>query len=147
MSAAYCTVVDIKNWVPETYLKQMSDDSDTDSIDEEKINYAIRQASDYIDSYVRGRYTLPLTTIPDQIIDLCVKIAAYHLFKRSLMQIVPESITEDYKDATRILRDIQTGKFSPFDVQTNPTWYVSNKRRFSAGTVTTTTGNWNNYLI
>jgi phage gp36-like protein len=146
--AAYCTLIDLKNYLPETVLLQLSDDPDVDTISQEKIDFAVKQASDLIDSYLRGRYSLPLTVaVPDLIVDICVKLSTYFLFKRSLILTLPEPVHEDYKYSMTVLRDIQLGRVSPFEVSQNPVWFRSNKSRGSPSVVTTATNNWNDYLV
>ena len=46
-------------------------------------NKFLTKASGKIDSYLRGRYSLPLSVpYPDEIVDACVAITAYKLLKR-----------------------------------------------------------------
>ena len=125
---AYTTVNELKLYIPSEVLLQITDDNSTDSIDQEKIQYCIRQADDLIDGYLRGRYPVPLTTVPAMISDVSVKLAVYFLFKRALILTMPETITADYNDGMAILRDIQKGRISPFEVLSNPTWFVNNKK-------------------
>jgi phage gp36-like protein len=146
---AYSTIDDCKNYLPEIYLKQMSDDNDTGELDVEKVNDCLRRAQNRIDSYLRGRYAVPLAinNVPDDIRDISTKLAVYFLFERSLMQIKPESIVNDYKEAERTLAMIQTGKYSPFVIQSNPTWFVSNKASAGNATVNVATQSFGKYLI
>lgn len=152
--AYYSDLTDLKNNCPEQYLKQLSDDSDIDDIDEEKTNDSLRKAQNMIDGFLRGRYTVPLasTNIPEAIRDISTKLATYFLFKRSLLQIVPESIVSDYEDCMKLLNQIQTGRYSPFEVQRNPDWFVSNKVsstgfRSEQGLVSSTTNCMKRFLI
>jgi phage gp36-like protein len=124
---AYSTVTDLKNYLPESVLLQLTDDSNTDDIDSEKIDDCIRRADDLIDGYMRGRYTVPITgTVPVLIKDISTKLAVYFLHKRSLMLTLPDPIKDDYDYCMQQLSNIQKGRLSPFDVQTNPVWVVSN---------------------
>ena len=125
---AYCSLVDIKNYIPESVLMQLSDDNDTDSINVEKIDDVIRRAQNRIDTACLGRFPVPIPdgSVPDMIRDLCVKLAVYFLYQRSLIQTLPEPIKLEYEDVQRILKDIQSGKSSPFPIAQNPSWAVSN---------------------
>lgn len=125
---AYSTFVDLKNYLPEAVLLQLTDDSNTDEISQEKINDCIRRADDLIDGYMRGRYTVPIQgTIPVLIQDISTKLAVYFLHKRSLMLTLPESIKDDYDYCQLQLSNIQKGRLSPFEVADNPTWVTSNQ--------------------
>ena len=153
--ALYTDLVSMKNYLPATVLLQVSDDSQTDQIDTEKINFAITQASDLIDSYLQGRYTLPLATVPAMISDICTKLTGYYLYKRVLPETLPDVLVDDYKFSMGILRDIQKGRISPFPVSANPVWMVSNKANPSAPTIpdrsytpmAQATSNWGKYLV
>lgn len=124
---AYSTSVDLKNVMPEAQLLQLTDDNDVDSIDVEKLDDSIRRADDLIDGYMRGRYQLPLTTIPSMIRDLSTRLAVYYLYKRALYVMMPEAVKDDYKDCTDILTKIQKGKISPFEAGKEPVFFKSNK--------------------
>jgi phage gp36-like protein len=125
---AYSTITDLKNYLPESVLLQLTDDNNTDDIDSEKIDNCIKRADDLIDGYVNGRYTVPIPApVPGLIEDLSTKLAVYFLFKRSLIQTMPETITDDYKFCMEQLKAIQRGTLNPFPVNTNPTWMSSNK--------------------
>jgi phage gp36-like protein len=145
---AYSSISDLKNYIPESQLREITDDNDTDDIDMEKLIDAIRRADDHIDSYMRGRFSLPLSTVPDMIRDLSTRLAAYYLFKRSLALIMPESIKEDYKDCVKILSDIQRGRVSPFEIVSNPAWVVTNNSLANTPMISSKiTNNWNAYFI
>ena len=124
---AYSTVTDLKNYVPESQLIQLTDDNDVDSIDAEKLNDAIRRADDYINGHIRGRYPLPLTIVPAMIRDLSTRLSAYFLFKRSLLLTMPETVKEDYKDCLYVLTQVQKGKVNPFEIGNEPVFFETNK--------------------
>jgi len=124
---AYSSATDLKNYIPESMLVQLTDDNDVDDIDNEKLVDAIRRADDYIDGHLRGRYPLPLTTVPGLIRDISTKLGAYFLFKRSLLVTLPEPVKEDYEYCTDTLTKIQKGKISPFGASEEPVFFSSNK--------------------
>jgi phage gp36-like protein len=153
---AYATIADVKNRLPEEWITQLTDDNQTDSIDTEKANDCLRYGQDLIDSYLRGRYSVPLApgNIPDMIRDMNTHLAIYHLFTRSLVVTVPEPIKLEYEETIKLLKEIQRGKMSPFEVSSNPAWVVSNHGGVGDTRPTilaTTTPNnsiaWNRYLI
>jgi phage gp36-like protein len=145
---AYSTVEDLKNYLPASQLVEMTDDSDTGEIGLEKLNDVIRRADDLIDSFLRGRYPLPLTTIPSFIHDISTKLASYFLFKRALILTLPEPVKEDYENCLDILMKIQKGQVSPFEKGQEPTFFLSNRvATDSVITSASVTNDWNAYLI
>jgi len=54
-------------------------------------------------------------------------LAIYFLFKRSLIQTMPDAITDDYKYCMEQLTAIQKGRLSPFEVPANPGWFKGSK--------------------
>ena len=153
--ALYTDLVSLKNYLPATVLLQLTDDNSTDQIDTEKINFAITQASNLIDSYLQGRFTLPLASVPMMISDIATKLTGYYLYKRVLPETLPDTLIDDYKFSMGILRDIQKGRISPFPVADNPVWMVSNKANPSASSIpdrsvtpmAQATSNWGKYLV
>jgi phage gp36-like protein len=145
--AAYCTLIDLKNYMPRDVIQQLSDDESTDEIDQDKVDFCVKQASDLIDGYVRGRFPVPIVSVPDMIVDVCVKLTVYFLYKRSLMVTLPDPVKNDYDFAIMILRDIQKGRVSPFEIAQNPTWFASNKAKGSVSVVNNATNYWNDYLV
>jgi phage gp36-like protein len=145
---AYSTATDLQNYLPAEQVRQLTDDNDTDDIDLEKLNDAIRRADDLIDSYIRGRYTVPLVNIPALIRDMSTKLASYFLFKRSLILTLPDPIKEDYSDANNMLMKIQRGQVTPFEQQDEPVFFNSNKVSGQGSSVINeVTQNWGAYLI
>jgi phage gp36-like protein len=162
--SSYCDKSDLKNAIPEIYLKQLTDDADTDDIDDEKLDAAILKASDYIDGYLKGRYPTPIPgTIPVLIVDLAIRLSVYFLFKRSLLVTLPDPIKEDWKDTNNVLIGIQKGKINPFEATDEPVFFATNKtpaqKLFTdtpvlpsgtpsmLGSVSQGQNNWNNYLV
>ena len=145
--AAYCTLTDLKNYIPEERLLQLTDDNDSDEISLEKVAFAISEASNLIDGYMQGRYPVPLATVPALIGDVAVKLSTYFLYKRSLIETLPEPIKDDYVYAMTVLRDVQKGRISPFPVTQNPTWFVSNKQPNEPTVLKSTTNNWHQYFV
>jgi phage gp36-like protein len=144
----YCTISDLKNAIPDAQIQQLTDDQDTDDIDTEKANYAIGKASNLIDSYLEGRYPVPVVVpIPAYIVDLTVKLAIYYLFKRSQITTLPDPVKAEYDESLETLSQIQRGQISPFDdTVTAPVWFRSDK--VDAGLVAPTrlmTNDWQRY--
>ena len=145
---AYSTATDLANYIPSEQIRQLTDDNDTDEIDQDKLNDCIRRADDLIDSYLRGRYTVPLTTVPALIRDISTKLASYFLFKRSLILTLPEPIADDYKYCNENLGKIQRGVITPFPSSEEPAFFGNNKLPGQGSSVVNeVTNNWGNYLV
>ena len=125
---AYCSTVDVKNFIPASVVQQLSDDNDTDAIDAEKVTFCTSQADDLIDGYLRGRYPVPLVTVPTMIRDLSVRLTVYFLFKRSLYHVLPDPIKEDYSYIIKTLIGMQQGKINAFPAANEPTFFGTNKQ-------------------
>lgn len=105
----YCTLDDIKKAIPETNIIQLTDDAGTGQIDTEKINDAISYAEQLINGYLRGRYTLPLDPVPELIRHMATDLAIFHLYSRRFELEMPQSMMDKYKNAVKLLEQIQKG--------------------------------------
>ena len=108
---AYCTIEDIRKVLPETDLVQLTDDEGAGTIHPQRLEEAIAQADADIDSYLSGKYAVPLTPVPAVLKKLSADIAVYNLYSRRLEQI-PETRAERYRNAVRMLEGIARGTIS-----------------------------------
>ncbi len=108
---AYSTLADLKRVLPSERLETLTDDPELGQIDEDVITEAIAQADSEIDTYLGGRYDVPLTTVPNIIRRCSGDIAIYILYKR-LVEEIPDARRGAYKDALRVLERINAGKLS-----------------------------------
>lgn len=108
---AYCNLDDIKKMLPEANLVQLTDDEQSGVINEDRIGEAIEQAEGEIDSYLQGRYAVPISPVPSLINKLAVDIAIYNLYSR-IPEEIPSTRAERYKNAVRILEGIAKGLIS-----------------------------------
>jgi phage gp36-like protein len=107
---AYCTLDDLKKIVPEQDLKQLTDDAiPAASIVTENVDRAISDAGELIDGYLRDRYALPLSPVPGLIGTLAADIAVYRLYARRAKLDPPEGVQERYRNALKLLEQIQKG--------------------------------------
>jgi len=127
--AAYTDLVTIKKYLPEVTILQLTDDDNVGSIVQEVIDEAILGAQTMVDAYMRGRYPAEIAegSVPQLIKDLTTKIACYNLFRRKISLTIPEVIVDDYKSCLSILRDIQSGKVTPFPVTSEPVVIIGNR--------------------
>lgn len=108
---SYCTVDDLKTIVPEQDLIELTDDAvPAASIVTANADKAIADAGEMIDGYLRGRYSMPLDPVPGLIGTLACDIAVYRLYARRVKLTPPEGVSERYKNALKLLGQIQQGQ-------------------------------------
>lgn len=71
------------------------------------VNYAIAQASTYIDSYLLGHVDLTDATKQAAVQTMCTDIALYYLYRRRYLDNEQNPHYEAYKQASRRLEKIQ----------------------------------------
>ncbi|HEX2955724.1 MAG TPA: DUF1320 domain-containing protein [Chitinispirillaceae bacterium] len=114
----YCTLDDLKRLQQETVLLSLADDDESGEfiIDPPNTAYtnvleAIRDADSIIDSYLGGRYTVPIAEpIPDVIRQMSKNLALVTLYERRRELDIPEGIAERRKRHIQHLKDIQAEK-------------------------------------
>lgn len=88
-------------------LSQLEDRA-TDVIDVSKVETALNDASAMIDSYLRGRYQVPVQTPPRDLIRAACILARYDLAKSSHSEPTDQMV-KDYEEIRKWLLDIQKG--------------------------------------
>lgn len=114
----YCTIADILEDIDRNELIKLVDDEnrsglvnldDANDYATKRIIAAIDNSSEQIDGALRGRYTLPLASIPKRLTQICKDIAIYNLYKRRFRLDMPESINQIYKNCISELDKIRKG--------------------------------------
>ena len=105
----YCTLDDLKNHIPEANIIQLTDDEGLGTVNQARVDKAITTADSVIDGYLRGRYTLPLLTVPELIKTIAIDITVYKLYERRLDLEMPEAMSNRYRNAVKLLDQIQKG--------------------------------------
>ncbi|MCU7494764.1 MAG: DUF1320 domain-containing protein [Ignavibacteria bacterium] len=115
----YSSFDEIKQDIDQDLLIQLTNDenrtmeeislSDPEDPIIKRVNNAVKDADDEIDSYLRSRYTLPLTSVPNRVKKFSRSIAVYNLYKRRHILEMPESLVTDYKLTVKDLLSIQKG--------------------------------------
>ncbi len=108
---AYCTLDDIKKLLPEESLIQLTDDAGSGVVDTDVVDDAIDYADQLIDGYLRGRYTLPLSTVPSFLKKLSIDLVIFYLYGRR-PEIGNDNVAKKYVNTVRLLEQIQAGKIS-----------------------------------
>lgn len=111
----YCALADLLKRISTQEITRLVADSgtepdfeDTDDPGYLLVEAAIVSAGTEIDFACAGRYPVPLSPIPSRIVDICVDISLYNLFKRRFREI-PDLIVKQYDDAKKELNEIAKG--------------------------------------
>jgi len=107
----YCTQDDILNQLDVNTLILLTDDAGVGEVDETVVTRAVADADATIDSYCQGRYTVPLSPVPDKARQVSVDIAIYNLYSRR-DDVAPEIRKDRYKEAVRWLEQVAAGKIT-----------------------------------
>ena len=106
---AYASLDDLRLRISEAELIRLTDEEDTGLADEDKIGAALEAAEVEIDSYLAGRYPLPLTATPPLLVPLACDLAIWNLYAIVEHAGVPEVRKERYQQAVAMLRRIADG--------------------------------------
>ncbi|CAA0097624.1 Uncharacterised protein [BD1-7 clade bacterium] len=102
----YATQAAIESRYGKDELLIIADDDLNDEIDTAKVNRALQDADDEIDSYIGKRYPLPLATVPGILTRVAVDIAIYRL---SMGTHQSEEKRQRYEDAISLLAKLARG--------------------------------------
>lgn len=87
---AYATLQDLIDRFGQAELDQVADATGTGALDITRINRALGDADAEIDAALRGRYSLPLASVPD-----LVQRVACDLARESLYEDMPTEVVKD----------------------------------------------------
>jgi phage gp36-like protein len=105
--AAYATIYQFRDAFGQESIELSSlDYPDDDAEQEEVLNRALEDASAVIDTYIAGRYPVPLPAAPIVLIPYCLDIARYRLWRNT---DAPEDVRKRYEDAIRWLEMLAKG--------------------------------------
>lgn len=103
----YCDLTELRTRFGHDEINQLIDPDGTGA-DESIAQAELATASATIDSYLAGRYPLPLSVAPVILTGVCADLTRYALHRNG----VPELVKERYQAAIRWLRDVADGKAS-----------------------------------
>jgi phage gp36-like protein len=107
---AYCTLTDLKKAIPERNLIQITDDENLEQVNTGRVTQAIEDADNLIDSYLRGKHTVPLSDPSPRIRRLSVDFAVYYLYRRRMEFETTDALAATYKEGIRFLEGVRDGK-------------------------------------
>jgi phage gp36-like protein len=113
---SYCVLADIeKKRIPTDTLIQLTDDGNLGVIDEDMVNGCIQDATVLVEGYLRGRYTLPLSPVPDLAVTITADLAVYGIYATKPQFDIPKSVQDRRDTALNLLARIQDGRMPLFD--------------------------------
>lgn len=107
---AYATRNDMAARFGEDELIELTDRANVGQVDELVLAGALDDASAEIDSYLAGRYAVPLAQAPRFLAGLCSDIARYRLCGSGTRST--DEIHERYRNAIRFLEKVSSGAVS-----------------------------------
>jgi phage gp36-like protein len=112
----YCTIEDIIGNIPEKTVRELTSDSDSDTVNVDIVNAKINERGTYIDSYLNNQYTLPITNAQDLSIlkSICIELVIFELYKRKHQYEITDTMMFNYNNTISILKEIQSGKKTLF---------------------------------
>jgi len=107
----YCTLEDLKSRIPEDVLAELTDDTGAGAVNAERIDAAIKDATDEVNGYCQARYPVPFSPAPGYVKKLTMDIALYNLFSARGYDedSTDKSIIDRYRAAVRSLENIAKG--------------------------------------
>lgn len=132
---AYSTQADVINQLPEEHVGHLTNDTDGNSINSTVLSSAIEFADSLIDSYLRGKHSVPFTTAPPLIKHISVDLAVWRLYSRRNIPWLDEDTSYNYirKEAIKQLEEIRKGVIlidTPDDTpNTGKLYFVSKKNK------------------
>jgi phage gp36-like protein len=105
---AYCTKQNLIDRFRESELIQLTDEAGAGVIDDAVLNEAIGDAAGEIDSYLTGRYDLPLASVPPALVLKACDMARYYLYDEAVTDIVQKR----YDNAIAWLKLVANGTIS-----------------------------------
>jgi phage gp36-like protein len=114
MTMRYCTLDDIKLAIPgNTLIALSNDDPRATGIDQAVIERAVKASEEMIDANLRGRYLLPLQTVPTVINEAAVTLVRHWLYcRRPEGPELPKAVISTFASAMNTLAAIRDGKLT-----------------------------------
>lgn len=91
-------------------IRLSNDDYTATEIDIKIVNEIIDTAEDMLNSFVRGRYVVPLTPVTKLVESMVLDLAVHGLYSRRTNVAIPEPVSDAYKNTIKMLGLIQERK-------------------------------------
>ncbi len=113
---SYCTLTDLTDVFGEAEVRQLTDRDGDDLPDAGYIAAVLADVDAEIDGYLRVRYALPLSAVPNRLRALACDMVRYRCYPLA----APEAVRQRYEDARSYLKDLAAGR-AQLDLPTPPT--------------------------
>lgn len=107
---AYSTDTDLYDRIDQEMVIQLTDDANAGEVDETKLDNLRADCSELINTYLRGRYTVPVDPAPEILVNIEADLLVHKLYQRRSGYEIPDSISDSKKDAMELLKQINLGK-------------------------------------
>ena len=98
------TLSDLQRRMGADCVLELASQSDG-SLDTDKVNQALTDASTEAEGFLAGRYNLPLENVPEIVVRICCDMAWYYLHG----VLPPTSVKDKYERAKELLSSINKG--------------------------------------
>lgn len=107
----YITPTDLVRAFSEpTLVKLSNDDYQAKEVDMATVQLAVQAAQERIDAALRGRYRLPLESVPTLLYSHALTLARYWLYARRPEMKMPETVEKTHQQAIKELEQIANGR-------------------------------------
>ncbi len=103
---AYSDLASLRQRMPEQVIIDLTDDQHTGLVNEEPVDRAIADADTEIDSYLAGRYSVPVDPVPALLQRLSLDLSVESLYGRQPALDMPEAVKTAAKNARALLARI-----------------------------------------
>ena len=115
---AYCTQSDVVFLLPSVRLAELTDDVSGESVDTSVLARCIADADSIIDSYARGKHTVPFSPVPDNVRRWSVMLTIHCLYSRRELEL-PQSLKDKYDNVITELKALRDTKILIDDTDSN----------------------------
>ena len=103
---SYATIAQFVTAFPNEAIELTTYDAQATAPDEVVLQAALDKSSAKINSYLRGLYTLPLPSVPAELVGAELDMTRYYLDRNNPM----EDVRKRFDDAIKMLRGIKSGE-------------------------------------
>ncbi len=106
---AYSTNADLYDRIDQELVIDLTDDAQTGSVDQTKIDNLRADVHELINSYLRGRHDVPVSPAPALLVTIEADLLVHKLYSRRANYEVPDTVLQLKHDAVKQLMDIAKG--------------------------------------
>lgn len=105
----YGNDADLYDRIDQETVIQLTDDENTGEVDQTKLDNLRGDVAEMINTYLRGRYTVPVDPVPAVLANIENDLLVHKLYTRRANYDIPKSVAELKKDALKLLDGINKG--------------------------------------